>query len=32
MSKDNAITKMNNSNLVAKKGVLKFLLLCIKHE
>ena len=32
ISKDNAISIMNNSNLVDKKGVLYFFLLYIKNE
>ena len=32
MSKDNEISIMNNSNLIDEKGVLHFLLLCIKNE
>ena len=32
MSKDDAITIMNNSNLIGKKGVLWLFLLYIKNE
>ena len=32
MSKDDAISTMNNSNLADKKGVLKFFLLIFKND